>query len=519
MALVLARLKLASQLRVFGSGGTAARVGFIATWLIALALGIGAGRAIGALSVKGTAGADLLAVLIPTLVLLGWATVPVFLPATADQVADPARLEQFPISAQDQVLGILLGGLIAPTAMFTFLLASGGTLLDGATIGVRLVTVAGAAIFTILCVTASRTIQAVLAGAVNTRRGKDVVVLASAGVAIAIYLLSQSFDTIVAALETGDVGGVTTLLSWLPTGAAGGAHLAARDGDWAGAMVRLVIVAATVLVLVVVWIGAIRGRVDGKGGASGSRASKATVSGLRLITSPLGAVAPSVVTATASQQLRYFFFRSSKALQSMTIGIVFAALVTLGLPADASTMAGATAGMLLVTLTALNMFAFDGAGFAYLVQAGAPWRQVMAGKALGWLVVLVGGVTAITIAGAVIHGTLGELPATWLTGMTVGLVGIGLGALTSILGPSSSVDSGGKPGPGSKIAFGVGLFVMFAVMVGVALGASILGAALGPFAVAVALFVIAAVIAIVLVRLAGTLLERDPYRIDRALNG
>ena len=518
MALVLARLKLASQLRVFGSGGTAARVGFIATWLIALALGIGAGRAIGALSVKGTAGADLLAILIPTLLLLGWATVPVFLPATADQVADPARLEQFPISARDQVLGILLGGLIAPTAMFTFLLASGGTLLDGATLGVRLVTVAGAAIFTILCVTASRTIQAVLAGAVDTRRGKDVVVLASAGVAIGIYLLSQSFDTIVAALETGDVGGVTTLLSWLPTGAAGGAHLAARDGDWAGRCParhrgRHCARAHRRLDRRDPRPRRREGRGLGRQAREGDRVRPAAHH-----VAPW-AVAPSVVTATASQQLRYFFFRSSKALQSMTIGIVFAALIALGLPADASTMAGATAGMLLVTLTALNMFAFDGTGFAYLVQAGAPWRQVMAGKALAWLVVLLGGVMAMTIAGAVIHGTLGELPATWLTGMTVGLVGIGLGALTSVLGPSSSVDSGGKPGAGSKIAFGVGLFVMFVVMMGVALGASILGAALGPFAVAVALFVIAAVIAIVLVRLAGTLLERDPYRIDRALNG
>ncbi len=50
----------------------------------------------------------------------------------------------------------------------------------------------------------------------------------------------------------------------------------------------------------------------------------------------------------------------------MTIGIVFAGLVALGMPADEAVMASAAAGMLLVTLTALNMFAWDRAGASRL---------------------------------------------------------------------------------------------------------------------------------------------------------
>jgi hypothetical protein len=39
-------------------------------------------------------------------------------------------------------------------------------------------------------------------------------------------------------------------------------------------------------------------------------------------------------------------------------------------------------------------------------------------------------VTAFTVAGAVLHGWWGDLPAAWLTGMTVGLVGNGLAGMT-----------------------------------------------------------------------------------------
>jgi hypothetical protein len=79
----------------------------------------------------------------------------------------------------------------------------------------------------------------------------------------------------------------------------------------------------------------------------------------------------------------------------------------------------------------------------------------MTGKALAWLVVLVAGVTAFTVAGAVLHGWWGDLPAAWLTGMTVGLVGIGLGSITNAFGPASSVGSGGKPGAASSSSDGL----------------------------------------------------------------
>jgi hypothetical protein len=103
--------------------------------------------------------------------------------------------------------------------------------------------------------------------------------------------------------------------------------------------------------------------------------------------------------------------------------------------------------------------------------------------------------------------------------MTVGLLGIGVGSITSVLGPSSRVSSGGRPGAASKIAYVLGLVAMFVVMVAVSIIVLLFGIGVGILPVAAVVFVVATVIAVVLVRAAGSILARDPYRVNEALNG
>jgi len=124
-----------------------------------------------------------------------------------------------------------------------------------------------------------------------------------------------------------------------------------------------------------------------------------------------------------------------------------------------------------------------------------------------------------TFAAAALHGSWGDVPAAWLTGMTVGLLGIGVGSITSVLGPSSRVSSGGRPGAASKIAYVLGLVAMFVVMVAVSMIVLLFGIGVGILPVAAVVFVVATVIAVVLVRAAGSILARDPYRVNEALNG
>ena len=179
MAGVLLQLKLAIQRRSFGHGGTAQRAAYVGGWLLAVVLGLGAGAVVALLDASRDGLGDLALVSLLTLVFLGWVLVPVVMPGIGDQTVDPARLEQYPISAGQQVSGLLLGALVAPTALFTLLLAAGGTFATGEAVSARIFVLLAAVVFTVQCVAASRSVQALLSGMLQSRRGRDLVLAAS----------------------------------------------------------------------------------------------------------------------------------------------------------------------------------------------------------------------------------------------------------------------------------------------------------------------------------------------------
>lgn len=519
MAVILLQLKLAIQRRALGRGGGAQRAWFVAGWVLALVLGIAAGSVIETLASARDGLGDLGLVLILSVVFLGWVLTPLLMPALSDETVDPQRLEQFPISPRDQVLGLLLGSLIAPTALFTFLVAAGGTFASGEDAPARVLVVLAAGVYTVLCVAAGRSVGALVAGAMRSRRARDILVVVGGVIGISLYLLTRSAHNLTTVLVDLDNNSVEQVLSWLPPGAAGQGMLAVRDGDWGAAALRLLLALLGIGLALAAWRWAITRRVKGPTGAAARRRTSAQSAGrdLELFPLPLAALAPTIATAAAAQQLRYYFFRQPQAIQNILLVPIMGAVVAHSVVKEGGLIGGVAVFAIMATQAiSSNALGFDDQGYRYLVAAGAPLGPVLRGKVLGPAAVVAALTAAIAVVEAALNDLWGELGAAILAGAQITLVCAGIGALISVATPQNMVR---RTGNKALTLLGVlaGLAVMFLVC-GVLLAVwTLLRDSVNQVLLTLATLPLAAALGAALLRSAGRRLERDPWRVERIL--
>ncbi|MGA7689574.1 MAG: hypothetical protein WCA29_10145 [Jiangellales bacterium] len=519
MAVVLLRLKLSLQRRSRGRGGAAQRVWFVVGWLLALVLGTAAGAALAAADSARDSQSDLGVLLVFTGVFVGWLLFPVVLPGLADQTVDPEKLEQFPITARDQVAGLLLGGLVAPTALFTFLLAAGGTVAAGESWASRLAALVAAITFTVLCVAGSRTVQALLAGAMRSRRGRDLTVAASGVLGLGIYLLSQNAHDLTGALVGLESSAAEGVLAWLPAGAAGQSLLDARDENWGAALAHLTVALAAIAGFVLLWMWAIRRRVQGSAGRDRpARSKESKETDLELIPVPLSAVRPSVGVAAAAQQLRYLL-RSPQALQGALFPLVIGAVLGHSTVGDSGLVLGTLFFALLTvgaSAVSANVFGFDDRGYSYLLAVGAPLRPVLTGKALIPLVLLVPAVGVFVVVESLLTDQWAAALSALLVGSAVLLVGSGVGAVMSVWAPQNRVSPKANRGRALVAAFGGLLAIaLVAAILGVAWSA--LSDSVDDSLLALVTLGISVALCWVLIRWAGRRLTADPWAVKEML--
>ncbi|MGC3993015.1 MAG: hypothetical protein QM779_02610 [Propionicimonas sp.] len=517
MALVLLRLRLAIARRSRGHG-SGAQLYFAASWVIGGVGGLLAGLG-SAVLVSGDGAGDLLLLVSFFSIFLPWVIGPIVEPTLADGVVDPQRLEQFPLTGRQQVGGLLLGALASPTATFTFLFAAGGVVAVGASWPARLASLVLALAFTVMCVTVSRSAQALLAGAMRSRRGTDIAAFAASLLVLAVYLFAQQAHSATEALGTQPVDGpIGTLLGWTPPGAAARAILSARDGDWLDALARLGVVAAVTALAVLAWAWVLGERVNGTTGTPHDLRRRRGPVTLPLTPAILRGLRPGPTTAAASQQLRYFFLRSPRAIQTLVIppvmGIVVAhtSFAVYGLPAQAAAFAAMS-----VVAGSFNLFGYDGRGFTYLVLGGAPLHRVLRGKALAPLVYLLPLVVGFSIVEGSLQGQDGAAQLTAiLAGTCVVVLGLGVGAASSVLNPSDQSRVGQRRGSFFKV---FGWFMGFFAVAGVGGGVwwAMQGFA-GPVPTGVIMLLVAVAAGRGALGWSGRRLDRDPYEVMRKLD-
>ncbi len=472
--------------------------------------GLLAGMFVGVL-VSASGYGDLLLLAVFCSVFIPWVVGPIVEPTLADGVVDPQRLEQFPLTGWQQVTGLLAGAMVSPTATFTFLFAAGGALTLDESFPARFAALIAAVAYAVMCVAVSRSAQAVLAGALRSRRGADIAAFAASLMVLGIYLFAQQARSATAALGGQSASGpLGTVLGWTPPGAAGQAITSARDGDWLGFAARMLVVLGTIGLAMAGWAWALSRRVDGVTSAHRKTHRQHALVALPLTPAILSRMPAGPASAAAAQQLRYFFFRSPRAIQTLIIppvmGVVVAhtSFIEYGLTAQAAAFAAMS-----VVAGSFNLFGYDGPGFSYLLIGGAPMRRVLTGKAMAPLLYLLPLVIVFNLVESLILGSLAEVLPGILAGAAVVALGVGVGSLSSVYNPSDQSRVGQRQGSFLKVfAWFMGFFFV------VGLGGAVwwvVSSSLDLLLTGVILAAGAVAAAAALLRWAGRRLERNPY--------
>ncbi len=517
MALVLLRLRLTIARRSRGHG-SGAQFYFATSWVLGGVGGLLAAMGSAAL-VSGRGPGDLLLVTAFASIFIPWVVGPIVEPTLADGVVDPRRLEQFPLTGWQQVTGLLAGALVSPTATFTFLFAAGGVVALSEDLFARLASLLTAGAFTVMCVAVSRSAQALLSGALRSRRGTDIAAFAASLLVLGIYLFAQQARSATMALGGQSASGpVGTFLSWTPPGAAGRALISARDGEWVDYLVRFGILAVTIGLALAAWAWVLGRRVNGAvSGQHGARRRR-TASTLPLTPALLKGLPTGPTLAAASQQLRYFFLRSPRAIQTLVIPPVMGVVVahasfsSYGLEAQVAAFAAMS-----VVAGSFNLFGYDGQGFTYFVLGGAPLRRVLLGKALAPTLYLIPLVVTFSLVEAIVRGAGGAtVLAAILAGCCVVALGVGVGSASSVLNPSDQSRVGQRHGSFLKV---LGWFMGFFTAAGVG-GALwwILADFVGSLASGAVMLAVTVAATRWLLGWSGRRLEREPYRVMEKLD-
>jgi ABC-2 type transport system permease protein len=326
---------------------------------------------------------------------------------------------------------------------------------------------------------------------------------------LVVYGLAMHVRGTIESLNDQLTGPVGTVAGWLPPGAGARAIIAARDGNWADFGARLAVMLLMTAVAVLAWAWSLSRRVRGDISSQGAGYRRSVTDPLPLVPKAIAWLPAGEASAAAAQQLRYFFFRSPKAIQTLLIPPVMGMMVAhstfgqLGVPAQAAAFAA-----LAVVVGSFNVFGYDGPGFRYLALSATSMAKVLWGKVLAPLVYLVPLLAGYVIVEVLLQGTLAQAPLAFCAGASVFATGLGIGAQSSIRNPNDQSTIGHRQGMFLKVfSWFMGFFLTASV------GAGIWVALARWFSQGVAAAVmlpVSIVFASISISAAGRRLDRDP---------
>jgi hypothetical protein len=182
-------------------------------------------------------------------------------------------------------------------------------------------------------------------------------------------------------------------------------------------------------------------------------------------------------TAAASQQVRYFFFRSSAAVQSLLFPVVVGVFLghssvqTTDGGMDPDGLSGLVIGAVLLAFMiagispgVANVFGFDGRGFAYLVQSGVDLAPVLRGKVYAALIYLVPILLVFVLVEAAINQAWPSILVAFLAGLATIFAGLCVGALLSVWAPTNRTARTRRRGSTGGLRSVIGVFAGIALV-------------------------------------------------------
>ena len=378
-----------------------------------------------------------------SLLAVGWAVLPL-LTFGVDESLDPGRLAMFPLRRNPLMRGLLAASFVgpAPVAATLVVVGTGLGLARGSGLGAVLV-LAAMVLLLLLSAATARTLTTVLAGALGSRRGRDITVVVAAVGALSVqFVRFVHFESI----GSGPLRTADGVLRWFPPGMLGQAALDAHHGHLAVAAVELVPALVALPLLLALWGRALQRSMtvvsDGETGRRRARGSDAIPLVPRrlsmLLRWPWGAVTAKELRYAARDPRRKILLVNS-VLVGTAVPIWFA-VTAHGELRTRSVLLATLAGYVAV-LASSNQFGLDGAAAWLDVVAGDNIRTVLIGKNLALVLEVLPVVVVVGTTVAAVTGGWWYLPGAVLLGLSGIGAGLALADVVSVRFPVLVPDS------------------------------------------------------------------------------
>lgn len=405
-----------------------------------------------------TASQDVL-VVAGTLLVLGWAVVPVLIPGMDDSL-DISRFATTGVPARRLAPGLVVAGLVSVPALFTGLLCLAPLIVWGAHgRGPLLVAAVAAPIAVVTCLLAARLSTLVAARVLGSRRARET----SAGLGLVAVALVVPLVITIGRLgleETLErIPAVAQVLGWTPLALVWAAPSAMAVGDTTGAVLRIVIALATMVVGTWAWGGLMQRSLH----RPPSRAGQARRRADGVLPARSTARHPGFVAARAIATRGLRYWTADPRYLGSLLGAVVAPVVIVLLAAtvvEAPAAVALSMGALIAGTLGWgrhNDVAFDGSAFWLHVAAHVPGWADRLGRTMATLVWAAPLVIVVALAGAGVGGRWDLAPAAVGMGIGVLCAGLGVSAVASAVFPYPVAEAGGNPYSAQMGAVGASL--------------------------------------------------------------
>jgi ABC-2 type transport system permease protein len=476
VARVFARLKLRLIINRLRRSTVIQAFGFLVSWLLAVASGIGLGYGYGAL-LRGVTNDLAISAAVFSLAFLAWLLLPV-IAATLDDTIEARQFELLPYTSRQLAFGLTVASLVGPGALMTVLALGIGIGTGYGFGGVWLLQLAVALAGLGFMIVVSRWITTLLTDLLRSRRTQEIAALTIVGLltlpgvagSLLVAETSGEFDVdaILAGIEP---------LAWTPPGVFGLVVDALERGAWGQIAIGLVYAAAALAVGGLLFARSVDRLQTRAAVNKRSRRRRGGITALYPKRYPL----PRTPTGSvAAKELKYLF-RDSR-VKAQLIGGLVATVVLVGTGGAAlgdtpyAPFSAAFIGFLVTASVIPNQFGFDGGSFWAYQSSSIRLIDVLRGKNLGWAAVSLPLVVIAALAAAVLSRDASYLIAGVLAGVSVTAVFTAGGNLTSILGAYPLPESnlfGSRNVSGTALIFsflGLGLSGLLIVPIALLIG-------------------------------------------------
>ncbi len=416
------------------------------------------------LSREAPASANDILVVGGSLLVAGWAVVPLLIPGMDDSL-EVGRFATFGRSARTLAPGLLLAGAVSLPSLIT-----AGVLVSPAIVWGRRSGAAAAAsvlvapLTLVTCLLAARVATSVSARVLSSRRARE------AGAVLGLLAVALSLPIVLALGSLGLEGAlekVPTLsgvLGWTPLGAPFAVPLAVVEGDLAGVVGRLAVVVATVGAAWAAWVRTMHDALTRPPSRSGQARRRPD----RMIPARVLARHPGMVVAGAVMRRALRYWTADPRYMSAVVGAVVAPVLIVVLAASVSDGAGTIAlGLAVVVGGSLgwgrhNDVAYDGSAFWLHVAAHVPGWADRLGRAVATLVWALPTTIALGLLGVWVAGRWELAAAALGAGIGVLLGGLAVSAVASTLLPYPVPAAGANPYAAQLGAVGATLLAQMA---------------------------------------------------------